>query len=167
MMKTVTSTFFAPLIAAVILLTAFSSTGEAAEQIDIYSGYYSRAGNDDRAAKTTGNSIYLKFYEDLWVVMLYVPYPYSLTLKPSALNAAFEDAKRQAKSRSYIRSKFGILDEKAVAHVELYSFEEDNKVRFECDGTAPCRVIFDGDSMEMIKAGMLNEHILPFIRIDE
>ncbi len=155
------------LTAALLLLAAPPGSSQAQERPDIYSGYYSRDGNDDQAARITGNSIYIKFYPDQWVVMLYVPYPYSLTVKPAALHQTFRNVKRQARSKSYIRSDFGVLKEKATAHIETYRMLDDSTAMFECDGTAPCRVKFNGDTMEMIKAGMLNNHIIGFSRIDD
>ena len=39
------------------------------------SGFYAREGNNDSPAKTAGNNIYLKFFEDRWVGMMFIPYP--------------------------------------------------------------------------------------------
>ncbi len=155
------------LTTAILLLPALPDSGRAAGQTDIYSGYYSRDGNDDLAARTTGNSIYIKFYPDQWVIMLYVPYPYSLSADSATLHQAFRNIKRQARSKSYIKSTFGILKEKATAHIETYQMLDDSTAMFECDGTAPCRVKFNGDYMEMIKAGMINNHIIGFTRIND
>ena len=167
MIKTVANSFFLPVFTAFILLTAWLPTGQAAEQVDIYSGYYSRDGNDDRPAKLAGNSIYIKFYQDKRVILLYVPYPYSLTVKPGTLHSTFKEAALQGTGKAYIRSKFSALAEPAVAHIESYEMLEQDFARFECDGTAPCRVNFHGDRMEMRKAGMLNDHIIQFYRVAE
>ena len=144
----------------ILPLTVNSSTRN-----DIFSGYYSRAGNDDRAAKITGNSIYIKFYPDNWVIMLYVPYPYSLSLEPDVISRVFEEIKSRNDGKAYLKSRFDILDEKAIAHTETFTFEEKSKVRFECDSMAPCVVEFDENGLDMIKAGIINKHIIRFDRI--
>ncbi len=161
-------------IVAFILLVTVTTTGlfysgsaESSNRTDIYSGYYSRDGNDDRPARISGNSIYIKFYPDRWVVLLYVPYPYSKTLKPKVLHNVFQEIKQQIKGKSYIRGRFSFLSEAATAHIETYDMPEENKAVFECDGTAPCRVTFIENYMEMRKAGMLNDHIIRFNRINE
>ncbi|GEM_PF-2629286 len=168
MMKTDNTIFFRYLtVAALLVIISTPFSAAVSEEIDIYSGYYSRDGNDDRPAKISGNSIYLKFYPDQWVIMLYVPYPYSQTLKERILHDVFREVKKQAKSKAYIRGSFGFLEKKATAHVETYEMKEPGKAVFECDGTAPCRVTFGDGYMEMRKAGMLNDHIIKFNRIDE
>ncbi len=155
------------LLAAAILLLPLLPQGVAAARPDIHSGYYSRDGNDQLAAKTTGHSIYIKFYPDQWVIMLYVPYPYSLSVKPAALHQVFRNVKRKARSKSYIRGSFGVLEEKATAHIETYKMLDGDTALFECDGLAPCRARFSGDTMELIKAGMINNHIIGFTRVDD
>ncbi len=167
MMKINAKILLITVIAMLVLLPTISFATDAGEQTDIYSGFYSRDGNDDRAARVSGNSIYIKFYPDQWVIMLYVPYPYATTLENKVLHDAFRTVSKRVKSKSYIRGKFGALDRQVIAHIEKYEMPENNKAVFECDGTAPCRVKFSNGSMEMRKAGMLNDHIIKFNRIDE
>ncbi|HFC53369.1 MAG TPA: hypothetical protein ENJ43_02945 [Gammaproteobacteria bacterium] len=155
------------LAVAILLLPLFPQGIAAAARPEIHSGYYSRDGNDDLAAKTTGYSIYIKFYPDQWVIMLYVPYPYSLSVDAAALHKVFRNVKREARSKSYIRGSFGVLKEEATAHIETYKMLDDDTAMFECDGMAPCRAKFSGDTMEMIKAGMINNHIIGFTRVDD
>ncbi len=151
------------LMAMMLLCCGWLTATNATEQPDIYSGYYSREGNDGIAAKVSGSSLYIKFYPDQWVVMLYVPYPYSLELKPDALKKVFASVER--KSSAYIRNRFGVLKEEAIAHVERFGMTKENEARFECDGMAPCQVIFDGDTMDMVKAGIVSNHIIRFRRV--
>ncbi len=167
MIKTANSTFLTYLTIAALLFSPYSLLEAASEKVDIYSGYYSRDGNDDRPAKISGNSIYIKFYPDQWVILLYVPYPYSTTLKSRVLHDVFREVKKQAKSKSYIKGKFGSLTKKAIAHIETYEMAEPGKAIFECDGMAPCRVNFSNGYMEMRKAGIVSDHIIKFNRIDE
>ncbi len=151
------------LVTTALLFCSWFAIASAAEKLDIYSGYYSREGNDSKAAEVSGNSFYIKFYPDQWVVMLYVPYPYSLEVKPDLLKKVF--AKIERKSAAYIKNDFGLLKEKAVAHVERFGMVKENEARFECDGMAPCQVIFEGDTLDMIKAGIISNHIIRFRRV--
>ena len=167
MTKTANAILSTCLAIVILAFSAYSPPGEAAEEIDIYSGYYSREGNDDRPAKISGNSIFIKFYPDQWVIMLYVPYPYSRTLESEVLHNVFREVKQQTKSKAYIKGKFGFLTKKAIAHIETYEMKEPNKAVFECDGTAPCRVTFSDGCMEMRKAGIVSDHIIKFNRINE
>lgn len=159
--KRVLSTFFI----LSILLVGGIQPAVANENVDIFSGYYSRDREDGKAAEIAGVSKYVKFYPDHWVVMIYIPYEYSLGLSPTMIHAALEDIKSQAKTKSYFKAKFGELTEVAVAHAEIYRIMDDGQIEFECDGTAPCRAKPSGDTMEVRKAGMLSDHIIPYNRV--
>ena len=151
------------LIGAAILFWSCFTVANPSGGVDIYSGFYSREGNDSIAAKVAGNSIYIKFYPDKWVVMLYIPYPYSLELEPDTIEKVFAAVER--KSSAYIKSEFGVLKKKATVHIERFEMTKENEARFECDGMAPCQAVFDGDTMDMVKAGIISNHIIRFERV--
>ncbi|MCF6224702.1 MAG: hypothetical protein L3J22_00135 [Xanthomonadales bacterium] len=153
--------------AALILLLLVTQPLQAEDDTDIYSGYYSRDREDGKAAEIAGVSQYIKFYPDKWVVMIYIPYEYSLSLSPQMIHAALKDIKSQAKTQSYFKGKFGELEEKSVAHVEHYRDLGGGELEFECDGTAPCKARFSADTMELRKAGMLSNHIIDYNRVSE
>jgi len=134
---------------------------------DITKAYYSRDRGDGKAARIAGNSKYIRFYPDKWVIMLYIPYDYSQTLSPEIINKSFAAVREQAKPEAYFKGKFGLLEETSVAHVELYRDFGETQIEFECDGTAPCRVSFDSEGMEVIKAGMLSNHIIKYNRVED
>lgn len=150
-------------LALLLLLPPLAFSDQEMEK-KIQTGYFSREGNDGAAARTTQTSIYIKFYPDSWVALLYVPYPYSTTLQAGILSGVFEEIWRQAKSNSFIRSKFGLLDEPAIVHLETWRMEGDTFL-FDCGGRMPCVVEFSDQSMNMIKKGIIGEHIIKFNRV--
>ena len=145
---------------------AVSYADEASPDPDIHAGYYSREGNYGNPAQTTGHSIYIKFFADHRVVLLYVPFPYSKTVDPMLLHGVFESIDTQTNSGSYVRSRFDLLAEAAVAHVETYT-TEGSRTMFECDANGPCVVEFSQDSLVMSKNGIIGKHIIKFDQIDE
>lgn len=162
--------FLAGLVALITFITYVSSAvsgqaGPLSEEIDIHAGYYSREGNDSGPAKTTGHSIYIKFYLDGRVALLYLPFPYSTTVDAGVLNQVFDKIGTQITTKSYVRSTFDLLTENATAHVETFETRGRRAV-FECDGTAPCVVEFTEDSMLMSKSGIIGDHIIKFNHID-
>lgn len=152
-------------IMTVIMLISVSIQPLAAEEVDIYTGYYSRDREDGKAAEIAGVSKYVKFYPDKLVVMIYIPYEYSQGLSSNEIHAALNDIKLRVRPESYNKDKFGALTELTVAHVELYRAMDDGQLEFECDGTAPCRARFEGDSMLLRKAGMVSDHISGYNRV--
>ncbi len=135
-----------------------------ADPADMYSGYFYRDSDDDRVAKITGKELFLKFYPDQRVVMLYIPYPYSKSLQAETIHQVFSEVIATVKTEAYTRGEFSLLEQDALAQVEFYTSMDGGQYRFECNGTAPCRVKFADDSLEMRKAGMLNDHIIKFNR---
>lgn len=124
-------------------------------------GFYARAGNDGSPAKTAGNNIYLKFFPDRWVVMLFVPYPYATGVDAGAIDTAFDKAKQMTATASYLRSKFGVLDENATAQIERYGYLE-QKIMFECGAMSSCTIKIGDSYLELIKPGVINEHIVRY-----
>ncbi|MDH3379390.1 MAG: hypothetical protein OEQ39_20885 [Gammaproteobacteria bacterium] len=143
---------------------AFSE--HTAESTQIYLGHYSKEGNDETSSRTVENNTYIKLFKDHWIVMLYVPYPYASTVDASAITKVLERAKGQAVSSSYIRGKFGHLSELATAHVEKYGVAED-RIVFECGSLAPCTIKLGEDFLELIRPGVINEHIIKYNHVAE
>jgi len=128
-------------------------------------GYYARQGNDGTPAKAAGNNIYIKFFDDRWIAVLYIPYPYAKVVKPSAINRVFERARAQVSTGSFIRGGFGELDQPATFRFERYGYLED-RVVFECGSLSPCTIRFGNDDLELIKPGVINEHIIRYEHVD-
>ncbi len=159
-MKSINKNLPAVCIAGLFLLLA--GTSAVADSADMYSGYFYRDNDDNRVAKITGSELFLKFYPDQRVVMLYVPYPYSRNLQTKTIHQVFSQVIEKVKPETYTRGKFSLLEQSTLAHVEFFTSMDEGQYRFECNGTAPCRVKFTDDSLEMRKAGMLNDHIIKF-----
>lgn len=130
---------------------------EAESQPDIYSGYYSREGNSGKMAKSSGHSHYVRFYPENRIARLYIPFPFSRTIKSDAINTAFSVAVKKTSGSAYIRDKFGVMEESVVAHLDFFRWL-DGKAVFDCGNAAPCEITFNDDSMVVIKPGIVLDH---------
>jgi hypothetical protein len=136
--------------------TTFDSTmGES------LSGYYAREGNNGSPAVAAGNNIYIRFFPEQWLGMMFLPYPYAEQVASTTIHSVFDTARAQASGSAYLRGTFGELDEKATLHIERYGYLED-RVLFECGSLAPCTIRFGDGYIELIKPGMINEHIIRY-----
>ncbi|MCK4743830.1 MAG: hypothetical protein KAT25_08425 [Sulfuriflexus sp.] len=158
------SKFSLLLLLSLTLSSWGSSVCLAADMPDIYSGHYSREGNNEKMARTTGNNHYVRFYPENRIIRLYVPYPYAETVKASVIDLAFDAAIKKSTGSAYIRSKFGVMDEKIVAHLDTFRWI-DNQVMYDCGKSAPCKVTFDDKSMTVLKPGMVLEHKIHYALI--
>ena len=130
---------------------------EAGGQRDIYAGYYSQEGNYGELGETSGHSHYVKFYPKNRILRLYIPFPYSKTVKPVAISTAFNTAAKKTSGSAYIRDKFGVMDVDIIAHLDTFRWV-DGQVMYDCSNAAPCKIKFDDDSMTIIKPGVVLEH---------
>ena len=71
---------------------------QAADLGENLSGFYAREGNNGSPAKTAGNNIYIKFFDDRWVGMMFIPYPYAREVSDEVVSKVFAAARKQAKS---------------------------------------------------------------------
>lgn len=124
-------------------------------------GYYAREGNNSSSAVAAGNNIYIRFFPEQWLAMLFLPYPYAEQVAPATIDSVFDAARAQASGSAYLRGTFGELDENATLHIERYGYLED-RVLFECGSLAPCTIRFGDGYIELIKPGMINEHIIRY-----
>ena len=162
--------YFSAMIKLVLLAGVFISGASYAEKtsgIDqkIYSGFYSREGNDADVAQTTGNNTYVKFYPETRIVRLYIPYPYSKSVTAEEINAAFDAAVKKSTKSAYIRSKFGVMKQDVVGHLDTFRWI-DNQVMFDCGKTEPCKVSFSDKSMTVLKPGMVVSHKINYMKIN-
>lgn len=132
----------------------------------IYSGFYSREGNDGKMAETTGNNTYIKFYPENRIIRLYIPFPYSKTVKPDVITAAFNAAVNKSTGSAYIRGKFGVMDELIVVHLDFFHWV-DGQVMYDCSKPKPCKIIFDDSSMTVIKPGIVLEHKIRYDLVED
>ena len=130
-------------------------------KMDFFAGHFAREGNNDSPSRTINNNIYIKFFENQWITTLYVPQPYAATVEPATITQALEQAKKQTTSSAYIRGKFGVLEERAIVRVEKFGYIED-RIIFECGSLAPCTIKLADGYLELIKPGVINEHIIKY-----
>lgn len=154
--------FVALLLVGGMLLTAAAGAQTAGGEI--LHGFYARMGNDGSPSQTAGNNIYIKFYPDQWLGMLFVPYPYAGAVESPMIARVFANARKQASSSAYIKSRFGLLDEAATIHIERYGHLQD-RLAFECGGMSACTIRVGDGYIELIKPGIINEHIVRYLHV--
>jgi len=156
-------------VSAFTLLTLFSGnvfSEETSTTLDILTGHFSRESNNQKAAETTNNNIYIKIYPEQWIALLYVPYPYASKVSPDMIDQAFKNVKRVSETGSFTRDTFGALEEPATVHVEKYEMVK-GQLQFQCGSINPCAIRFYDDYIELIKSGIINEHIIKFDHITQ
>ncbi len=152
------------LLGMLLACTGFSAAVFSAQQPSLneeLSGHYSRDGNNGSPSKTSGNNIYIKFFEDRWVGVLFIPYPYATGVEAPVVTQVFEAARKQATSSALMKGKFGLLSEAATIQIERYGYLGD-RIVFECGSLAPCTIRLDNGFLELIKPGVINEHIVRY-----
>lgn len=141
-------------------------TQQAEPALDIHAGHFSREGNNGSPSETSHNNIYIKLYPDNWIALLYVPFPYAKNVSADIIDKVFVQAKTQITKRSFTRDTFGLLDEAATVHMERYE-QVEGQTQFECGSINPCALRFGNDYLELVKSGVINEHIVKFNHITE
>ena len=91
------------------------------------------------------------------MVRMFIPFPYSKTVKPNAINTAFDAAVKRTSGSAYIRDKFNVLEKPAVVHLDTFRWI-DGQVMYDCSNAAPCKINFNEKSMTIIKPGVVLEH---------
>ncbi len=148
-------------LAALVVLAHFvfaPAAGAAAENL---AGFYARDGNDGSPAETAGNNIYVKFFPDRWLGMLFIPYPYATGVDAATVDKVFTAARAKTTSAAYLRNRFGLLDEAATAQIERYGYLGD-RIAFDCGALSACTIRIGDGYLELIKPGVINEHIVRY-----
>jgi len=125
------------------------------------SGHYSRDGNNGSPSETAGNNIYIKFFEDRWVGVLFIPYPYATGVESPVVTQVFDAARKQTTNAALMKGKFELLSEAATIQIERYGYLGD-RIVFECGSLAPCTIRMGDGFLELIKPGVINEHIIRY-----
>ena len=152
---------------SLILLITFphiAISQQNTQPVDFLSGYFSRESNNSDAAKNTNTNIYIKLYPEQWIAILYIPYPYASSVDTDTINSVFEKVERKSENGSFTRSKFDLLKEAATVHVEKYEIIKE-QIQFKCGSINPCAIRFSDNYLELIKSGIINEHIVKFDHI--
>ena len=152
------------LVAILLACTSFPAAVFSAQQSGLnedLSGHYSRDGNNGSPSKTSGNNIYIKFFEDRWVGVLFIPYPYAAGIEAPLVTQVFDSARQQTSNAALMKGKFELLSEAATIQIERYGYLED-RIVFECGSLAPCTIKLGDGFLELIKPGVINEHIVRY-----
>ena len=149
------------MLLACVLLPATNLSAQQTGNGEKLSGFYARHGNNGNPAKTVGNNIYIKFFDDRWVGMMFVPYPYAIEVGNAAIDKVFAAARKQVTNAAILRGKYGQLEEAATITIERYGYLQD-RIIFECGALSPCTIRLGEDSLELIKPGVINEHIIRY-----
>lgn len=162
-----TKFIFAILLTALSILPGSANALQATDKMDIFDGYYSREGNNGTPTRTNHHNIYMKLYNDdsgQWVAMLHIPLPYGSSVDPAIIPKVFENIRKQINSSAFIRDDFGYLKEKSTVQFERFGYMQD-KIIFECGSLAPCSIKPADGYLELVKPGMINEHIIKYDHI--
>jgi hypothetical protein len=159
-------------ISAILLtaLTVFPGTSYAlmaTDKTNIFDGYYAREGNNGSPSRTLHHNVYMKLYADggqQWVALLHIPLPYGSTVDEAVIPNIFKNIRKQINSSAFVRGTFGYLEEKATVQFERFGYMQD-KIIFECGSLSPCSIIPADGYLELIKPGMINEHIIKYNHI--
>ncbi len=159
--------FFKGLLAATIALPGIAFSQQATKSGDIFSGYYAREGNNGSPSRTLHHNVYMKLYVNegqQWVALLHIPLPYASTVDEAVIPKIFEKIRKRMNSSSFARDDFGYLEEKATVQFERFGYMQD-KIIFECGSLSPCTIKPANGYLELIKPGMINEHIIKYNHI--
>lgn len=144
-----------------LVLPPVTGASENKEDPVIYDGYFSREENDGKMARLTGKSHYVKFYPGNRVIRLYIPHPYSLTIKPDLMLKVFEKVNSTTTGIAYFQSTFDLLDEKIIAYTDSLK-RPGGELMFDCGSSAPCRIFFEDNIMKVIKKGVINDNLIHY-----
>ena len=139
-------------------LTVAADATALGERLD---GFYAHEGNDGSPAAAAGNNIYLKFFDDRWLALLYLPYPYAVGMETPRIERAFTAARARTDSAAYLRDRFGEFEQLATAQVERYGYLGD-RIAFECGALSACTLRLGDGYLELIRPGVINEHIVRY-----
>lgn len=157
----------AALLTALTVLPGISYALNATDDTSIFDGYYAREGNNGTPSKTLHHNVYMKLYADKgqqWVALLHIPLPYASTVDEAVIPNIFKNIRKQINSSAFVRDTFGYLEEKATVQFERFGYMQD-KIIFECGSLSPCTIKPADGYLELIKPGMINEHIIKYNHI--
>jgi hypothetical protein len=93
--------------------------------------------------------------------MLFIPYPYAIDVEAPVVTQVFDAARKQTSTAALMKGKFGLLSEIATIQIERYGYLGD-RIVFECGSMAPCTIRLGDGYLELIKPGVINEHIVRY-----
>jgi len=165
MMK-LTTAFPVFAILASLVFSGLVCAEQEKEDVVVYSGYFSRQENDGKMAEMSGKSHYVKFYPGDRVVRLYIPYPYSKQLSTEMISKVFNAVSHKTTGSAYIRDTFGLLDTAVVAHLDDFR-RIDGQIQFDCGSSNPCTIEFLDGLIQVVKKGIVKDHIIKYDYVND
>ncbi|MBT8435003.1 MAG: hypothetical protein KJN95_10085, partial [Gammaproteobacteria bacterium] len=92
------------------------------------------------------------------------PYPYAIEVDVPVITKVFKAARKQASSAAFLRGKYELLSEAATIQIERYGYLQD-RIVFECGSLSPCTIKMGDGFLELIKPGVINEHIIRYSHV--
>jgi len=142
--------------------TLYAATGAQGEILD---GHYAPDIVGASPSQTGGNEIFVKFFPERWLGLMFVPYPYADRVAAGLITQVFERARQQTDSAAYIKDSFGLLEEKATVQIERYGYYQD-RIAFECGALSPCTIHIGDGFLEFSKPGVVTEHVVLYRHVD-
>ena len=121
-------------------------------------GFLSSSGNNSDVAAASGNNIYFRLLDDSRIATLYIPWPYAEEVTAATIQGLFRHLDQHARAGAYIRGRFELLEQAAVATVETYKLV-DGAIVFECGTMSVCSLHRRESHVELVRPGIINEHI--------
>jgi len=151
------------LLLALLPGTVYAATGAQGENLG---GHYTPDIVGASPSQTGGNEIFVKFYPDRWLALMFVPYPYAERVDAGLITQVFERARQQTDSAAYIKDSFGLLEEKATVQIERYGYYQD-RIAFECGALSPCTIRIGDGFLELSKPGVVTEHVVLYRHVGD
>ena len=141
----------------VFVMMALGASLHADDAALVVSGYFERGDQDEEEiALVSGTSEYIRFFLPDQVVRLFVAYPESTDLSAETIRSVFSRIHAIAAKSAFIKSDFGVLNERATAHVETVRLV-DGEVLFDCGKPRPCEIQFSQDAMTIVTPSVVSE----------
>ncbi len=150
------------LLCALLPGALYAATGAQGE---IFDGHYAPDVVGERPLQSGGNEIFVKFFPDRWLGLMFVPFPYAERVDPALVTQAFERARQQAGSAAFLKDSFGLLEEKATVQIERYGYLQD-RIAFECSALAPCTIRIGNGFLEFVRPGVVSERVVLYRHVD-
>lgn len=142
--------------------TLWAATGAQGEILD---GHYAPDIVGENPARNGGNEIFVKFFPDRWLGLMFVPYPYADRVDGVTVTQVFERARERTGGAAYLKDTFGLLEEKATVQIERYGYYQD-RIAFECGALSPCTIRIGNGFLEFSKPGVVSEHVVLYRHVD-
>ena len=132
---------------------------------EIFAGHYAPDIVGENPVQAGGNEIFVKFFPDRWLGLMFVPYAYAERVDAELVTRALARARERTGGAAFIKDNFGLLEQKATVQIERYGYYRD-RIVFECGAPAPCTIHIGNGFLEFSKPGVVGEHVVLYRHVD-